>query len=92
LNSEAHIFLGIVAYGVVNTIRYQLKQKGITDDWSNIVRIMNTQKIVTNTMLNKEGNKIIIRTCSRPNQEVKKIYDAMGYKELPFYRTKFVFP
>jgi len=92
LNAEAHIFLGIVAYGVVNTIRYQLKQKGITHDWSNIVRIMNTQKIVTNTMLNKQGNKIIIRTCSRPNQEVKKIYEAMGYKDLPFYRRKFVFP
>lgn len=92
LNSEAHIFLGIVAYGLVNTIRYQLKQQGILHDWSNIVRIMNTQKIVTNTMLNKQGKKIIIRTCSRPNQEVKKIYEAMAYKQVPFYRRKFVFP
>ncbi len=91
-NSEAHIFLGIVAYTIVNTIRYQLKQKGVTHDWANIVRIMNTQKVVTNTMLNKEGNKIIIRTCSRPNREVKEIYQAMGYKQVPFYRRKFVFP
>ena len=91
-NSEAHIFLGVMAYCIVNTIRYQLKQKGISHDWSNIVRIMNTQKVVTNTMLNKQGQKIIIRTCSRPNQEVKKIYEAMQYKQMPFYRRKFVFP
>ena len=36
-SSDAHIFLGILAYTLVNTIRYQLKQKDINYDWKNIV-------------------------------------------------------
>ncbi len=49
--SMAHLHLGLLAYWVVNTIRYQLKQKGIKNEWRDIVRIMNTQKIVTTTKL-----------------------------------------
>ena len=92
INCEAHIFLGILAYSLVNSIRYQLKAKSINFDWSNIVRKMNTQKVISNTMLDENNKKIMIRTCSIPNQEVKNIYEAMGYKQVPFYRRKFVFP
>lgn len=48
----AHLHLGFLAYWVVNTIRLQLKQKEINKEWSDIVRMMNTQKIVTTTMDN----------------------------------------
>ena len=34
-NVLAHINLGILAYQIVSTIRYQLKQKGITHGWKN---------------------------------------------------------
>ena len=44
---EAHIYLTILAYQLVNTIRHMLKSQGIDHDWSNIVRIMNTQTIQT---------------------------------------------
>jgi hypothetical protein len=40
----AHLNLGLLAYWIVTTIRYQLKQKNITSDWRELVRIMNTQK------------------------------------------------
>jgi len=46
-STMAHLHLGLLAYWIVNTIRYQLKQKGITSNWREIVRIMNTQKCVT---------------------------------------------
>ena len=88
----AHINLGVLAYQVVATIRYQLKQKNITHDWRNIVRIMNTQKTVTNSMKNKKGEKIIVRTCSVPTVKAKEIYDALNYKPAPFYRLKAVLP
>src|SRR5699024_64406 len=44
---EAHLYLSILAYQLVNTIRYQLEQSHITYDWTNIVRIMRTQQIQT---------------------------------------------
>ncbi len=91
-NTLAHINLGVLAYQIVATIRYQLKQKGITHDWSNIIRIMNTQKVVTNSMLNKKKQKIIVRTCSIPTVKAKEIYDALKYKYAPFSRLKSVLP
>ena len=56
----AHLHLGLLAYWVVNTIRHQLKQKGIKNEWRDIVRIMNTQKVVTTTMKNDCEQQIII--------------------------------
>ena len=91
-NTLAHINLGILAYQVVSSIRYQLKQKDIHYDWRNIVRIMNTQKTVTNSMKNKKGQKIIIRTCSLPTVKAKQIYETLNYKHAPFYRLKSVLP
>jgi hypothetical protein len=90
--SMAHLHLGLLAYWVVNTIRYQLKQKGIKNEWRDIVRIMNTQKIVTTTMENEYDQQIIIRQCSEPAQEVIKIYTALQYKSKPFTRKKSVVP
>ena len=88
----AHLHLGLLAYWVVNTIRHQLKQKGINNQWLDIVRIMNTQKIVTTTMENNYGQQIIIRQCSEPTEEVKEIYSALKYKPQPFTRRKSVVP
>jgi len=66
--SMAHLHLGLLAFWLVSTIRYQLKLQGIQHDWSEIVRIMNTQKSVTTTMENKKGDTIQIRQCSEPNK------------------------
>lgn len=88
----AHLHLGLLAYWVVNTIRYQLKQKGINNQWRDIVRIMNTQKIVTTTMNNDYDQQIIIRQCSEPTDQVSKIYTALKYKPKPFTRKKSVVP
>jgi len=90
--SLAHLYLGILAYCVVNTIRYRLKNHGIHHDWRNIVRIMNTQKAGTITMIRRGGKHINVRICSVPTSGAQEIYSAMGYKSMPFYRKKFVFP
>jgi transposase len=82
----AHLNLAVIAYQLVNTIRHQLKAKGIHHNWSNLVRIMNSQKAVTATMLDKQGRKILIRKCSKPEAQVKEIYDALRYKYYPFIR------
>ena len=88
----AHLHLGLLAYMVVNTIRHQLKQKRIKNEWRDITRIMNTQKMVTTTMVNKYGQTIKIRQCSEPKPEVETIYNALNYKHKPFARKKFVVP
>lgn len=88
----AHLHLGLLAYTTVNTIRHQLKVKGINNEWRDVVRIMNTQKAVSTTLENQYEQTIIIRQCSEPSQQVKTIYDALNYKYKPFSRKKFVVP
>jgi Transposase DDE domain len=90
--SMAHLHLGLLAYWVVNTIRHQLKQKNINNEWRDITRIMNTQKIVTTTMVNDYDQQIIIRQCSEPTDQVNKIYTALKYEHQPFSRKKSVVP
>lgn len=86
----AHLNLGLLAYSLVNTIRYQLKQKNITSCWSELVRIMNTQKCVTTIAQNKQDEFIVVRRCSEPEPKAKQIYDALQYKSAPFIRKKSV--
>lgn len=90
--SVAHLHLGVLAYTVVNTIRYQLKQSGINEDWRAIIRTMNTQKVGTTTMKNMYNQKINVRTCTKPNPSVQNIYDALKYKSYPFKQKKAVVP
>lgn len=91
-NIESHLFLGLIAYQIVATIRYQLKTKGLHHNWQNIVRIMNTQKEVLSTMKCKSGKTIMIKKCSTPSVEAKQIYDALGYKYNPYFMKKSVVP
>jgi len=91
-NTEAHLFLGLLAYQVVATVRYQLKMHNIKHDWQNIVRIMNTQKLVTSSMNTKDGKFITIKKSSKPNVQVQEIYQTLKYKQQPYTMKKSVVP
>jgi hypothetical protein len=88
--SMAHLNLGLLAYWLVATVRYQLKQKGINSDWREIVRRMNTQKCVTTSVVNINQQTISVRQCTEPTKETKEIYDLLKYKYQPFTRKKSV--
>ena len=88
--SQAHLHLGLMAYWVVNTIRHQLKEKSITSDWRELVRVMNTQKCVTTCMNNDRGERLSVRCCSKPQPKVAMIYDTLKLKPAPFLPKKSV--
>ena len=88
--SQAHLHLGLLAYWVVNTTRYQLKERGITSDWRELLRVMNTQKCVTTTMTNDKGQHLSVRCCSKPETKATLIYDSLKLKHAPFIRRKSV--
>ena len=76
---ESHIYLTILAYQLVNTIRYMLKSKGLNYDWRNIVRIMNTHTIQT-IVLPTDKKVIHLRKPAKPIEEVREIYQATNCK------------
>lgn len=86
--SDAHLFFGLLAYWIVNTIRHQLKQSGINHYWTEIVRIMSTQKAVTTEAINALGEKVQSRICSEPTKDAALIYKTLCYKDRPFRKIK----
>ena len=86
----AHLHLGILAYWLVNTVRHQLKHNGIKSCWSEIVRIGNTQKVITTSGTNTYGKIITTRKCTLPNDNLKQIYDILQSKHQPFTKRKSV--
>lgn len=91
VSSMAHLHLGLLAYWLVNTIRYQLKQSGINDDWKEINRKASTQKSVLTTAQNSYDKIIQIKRCTEPSEDLKKIHDALkNQKSKPFKQIKFV--
>jgi hypothetical protein len=89
--SMAHLHLGLLAYWLVNTIRHQLKQSGINDDWKEIKRKASTQKSVLTAAQNSYDTIIQIKRCTEPSDDLKKIHDALkNQKPKPFKQIKFV--
>jgi hypothetical protein len=86
----AHLHLGLLAYWLVNTVRHQLKAKNIRHSWQEIVRITNTQKIVTTTGQNTFEKIVYVRRCTEPSEKVKTLYQALGYRNFPFVKRKSV--
>ena len=86
----SHIFVGLLAYQIVNTIRFQLKKHGITLSWDKIVKKLNTYKSITTDMMTKDKKKIILKYCLRPSPFVADIFRKLNYKIRPFKKQKFV--
>jgi hypothetical protein len=86
----AHLHLGLLAYWLVNTIRFKLKKGGINHDWSKIVRIGNTQKLVTTTAINGLDQQVPIIKASKPEEKLSLIYKELNYKQYNQRKLKFV--
>jgi len=86
----AHLHLGILAYWVVATIRYQLKQKGYTKGWTQIVDIMDTQHSVATEMKNLQGDTIHIESPTEPTEQVREICEKVGISPIPYKMKKSV--
>lgn len=86
--SDAHLFLRLLSYWIVNTIRYRLKQTAMTHYWTEIVRMMSTQKAITTEATNALGEKVHFRLCSEPNKSANDIYERLKYKKMPFRKIK----
>jgi hypothetical protein len=89
-STVAHLYLGLLGYWLVNTVRCQLKAHGINSCWKEIVRIGSTQKVITTVGYNKAGEEISVRKCSLPEQKLQVLLDALHLKSRPFTKIKSV--
>lgn len=85
-NSDAHLFFGLLSYWIVNTIRHKLKLQGITHYWTELKRILSTQKAITTEAENALGERVELRICSEPTDAASELYRLLGYHTIPFKR------
>ena len=83
---EPHIWLGIVAYQIVNYVTLKLKEADINYSWGTIVEKMQAQQSSVQSVNKRKNGKIYIKLCTRPNLDLKAIYSALKFKERPFVR------
>ncbi len=85
---SGHLFITVLAYHLVHTIRFRLKQMKVHFSWSTIRQILSTHNRVTVSMQCKNGGTVHIRKSTRPEQEQQEIYTALGLKNHPGQTTK----
>ena len=63
---EGHLFISVLAYHFVHTLRLQLKAQGINDSWNTLRQAMATQRRVTVTLQRRDGRTVHVRKATRP--------------------------
>lgn len=74
---DAHLFISIIAYHLLHTIRYQLKLKGIHASWQSLRQLLDTQCRITSTLNLANGKVVKIRKTSIPDPNQLAIYQAL---------------
>ena len=77
---DGHLFITLLAYSILHTIRYKLKQNNIHYSWDRIKEILESTHRVTTSMKCKDGTTLHIRQSELLNEEQKEIYNILGIK------------
>jgi transposase len=83
-----HLFITILSYHLVHSLRHQLKQQGIHLSWDSISNIMSTQQRITITLPTDDSKTIHLRTTTQAEARQKQIYAALSIKSDPIGKFK----
>jgi transposase len=78
-----HLFITVLAYHLVHSIRFRLKQAKIHYSWSSIRKLLSTQSRVTVSMQCKNGSTVHVRKSTRPEPKQQEIYSLLAIKSHP---------
>jgi transposase len=80
---SGHLFISVLAYHLVHTIRFQLKACGIALSWEGLRRELRGQDRVTVELKRADGATVHVRRSSRAEPRQQVIYDALGLASRP---------
>jgi len=81
--AEAHLFIAVLAYHIVNAIRHRLLEHGITYSWSTIRKMMRNHQLLLTCMQTSDGKTITILNTSEAEDSHKDIYKALNLSPNP---------
>lgn len=74
---EGHLFISVLAYHFVHTLRLQLKAEGVNDAWDTLRETLAGQYRITTTLQRRDGRAVHVRKATRPEPHQKKILDIL---------------
>jgi len=80
---DGHIFITVIAYHLLHTIRFKLRQRGVRFCWTTIRKQLSTQVRITTTMKRKDNKVVHIRKSSKAESLHQIIYDALNLSYQP---------
>lgn len=75
---DAHLFITLLAYSVVHSIRYKLKKNGVHLSWNSIRNILSSIHRVTTSMECRDGRILYIPQSEELDDRQVEIYDILG--------------
>jgi len=88
---DGHIFITVIAYHLMHTIRHKLRHRGIRFCWATIRTQLSTHVRITTTMKRKDNKVIRIRKSSKAEPVHEEIYDALNISHKPGRIVKTIF-
>ena len=80
---EGHLFISVLAYHFVHTMRLQLKAQGIDQSWQTLRQILSSQQRITTTLTRRDGRVVHVRKATRPEPDQQRINEILGLSANP---------
>jgi len=80
---DGHIFITLLAYHILHTIRIKLRRQGINHSWDTIRKGLSTHVRISTIVKRDDGKTIHIRKSSRPEPFHIQIYNALKLPNRP---------
>jgi len=85
--TESHLFIGVLAYHILNSIEFELKCKGDSREWKTIKEVLSTHVRSTIILKGEEKKIYNIRISGTPEVCHNEIYRILNIKD-PLKRKK----
>jgi len=88
--TEGHLFITVLAYQMVQTIRRKLATKGEHLSWSALRAVLSVQQRITATFRQRDGHTLHVRKATVAEPNLRQIYDALQIDPAPGGVRKYV--
>ncbi len=88
--SDAHIFITLLAYHLLNSIRVKLAKHDIHLRWENLRKRLASHIRITTSFTTKQGKRFHLRNSSVPDPFPAAVYNALNLSAVPLGVKKLV--
>jgi len=81
--TEGHLFITVLAYQAVQSLRKKLKAKGITENWIRLRQTLSVQQRVTATFKQRDGRTLHVRKATVAEPKLQELYAVLGLSPSP---------